>query len=169
MKNIFILAILGISIFSCKPKQTTSSSTEAVEKKVKGGTELTVDEPRDSTTLLEINTSESNNMKETGDPYSVLSAKIIGHELWLSVSYGGGCKEHQFELLFNQAYPESENEYGETSRYINLTLKHNANNDMCRSIVQQNIRFNLKRIQDNGSHEMEISVSGWEGSLKYEY
>ena len=169
MKNILILTILGLSIFSCKPKQTASSTAEEIENKVKEDTELTVDEPRDSTTLLEINTSESNNMKETGDPYSVLSAKIIGNELWLSVSYGGGCKEHQFDLLFNQAYPESVNEYGETSRYINLTLKHNGNNDMCRSIVQQNIRFNLKRIQDSGSHEMEISVTGWEQSMKYEY
>ena len=110
-----------------------------------------------------------NNMKDIGDSYSILSSKIIGDQLWLTVSYGGGCKEHQFEMLFNNAYPESENEYGETSKFITLTLKHNGNNDMCRSIVQQNIRFNLKSIQDKGINEMEINVSGMENGIVYKY
>ncbi len=173
MKNIFILTILGLSIFSCKPKQTasstTSNTTKTVEKAVPKDIELTVDEPRDSTTLLDVNISEMHNMTETGDSYSILSAKIIGNQLWLSLSYGGGCKEHQFEMFFNNAYLEEVNESAKVTSAINLTLKHNGNNDMCRSIVRQNVRFNLEEIQERGSNEIEIKLSGWEEGIIYTY
>jgi len=163
MKYTLIIA-LALAIIGCKPKQTVSS-TEKEPVEIKDHTELTVDEPRDTTSLLPILVSETNDMKNTGDMYTVHSAKISDNILWLTVSYGGGCKEHQFEMLFNNAYSESE----EGSSAIKLTLKHQGNNDRCRSIVRENIRFSLKGLQNNAFKNLNINLTGWEGNLLYAY
>tara|TARA_R110002050_G_scaffold220557_1_gene356397 strand:- start:5408 stop:5905 length:498 start_codon:yes stop_codon:yes gene_type:complete len=165
MKKIIFSFIVLFAVVSCKSKKTaTIATTEPVEE-----LELTETHPRDSSELLEINVSESNDMRNRGDSYNILAANIIKDELWIDVSYGGGCKEHQFDLMFNNAYIEKESKTGEIFPRIQLTLKHHANGDACRSIVREKIRFNLKGVQDKGLHEFQILLVGWEQILIYNY
>lgn len=164
MKNISYIVILLLFTIGCKPKQVT---TESTEKQQKEGTELTVDEPRKITSLLPIQISESNDMKNIGDAYQIKKAIIQDEQLWLTLTYGGGCEEHEFQLLFNNAYSEGGEE--SNSKKINLTLHHNGNNDRCRSIVSQNIRFDLKQLQTPDTKHLDIQLSGWETLLQYQY
>jgi len=160
-------AILLFLIVGCKPKQlaTESTSTTTTETDtLKEDQELTVDEPRKITSLLPIKINESNNMKDIGDSYQIQKAIIEDDQLWLTLTYGGGCEEHQFQMLFNNAYSE-----GETGKSIQLTLHHNSNNDRCRSIVTQNLRFDLKSLQTQDTKELAIRLSGWEEQLVYKY
>lgn len=172
MKNFIALLIIVSFILSCKPKQETvktDSKTESENTATAKTTEmeLTVDEPRDSTSILPISVSPMNNMKEIGDPYSILSAKIIDDILWMTVSYGGGCREHEFTMLFNNAYTERFDEETGKSSYISLTLKHQGNGDNCRSIVNQNIRFDLKSLKNPGYENLIIRLKNWEEELNY--
>lgn len=159
MKLFYSFAILAVIIIGCKPKEAANSTP----KTAPNDTELTVDEPRDSTSIQYISISEMNNMKDIGDPYTIISATIHENELWLTVSYGGGCKEHEFELLFNNAYLES------NPLQIRLNMKHHGNNDMCRSIVRENLRFDLKSVQVKGEQQLIIKLNGWEEAMDYNY
>lgn len=165
--NIYIAIFLFLTI-GCKPKQSatesTSTTTTETESTPKEDQELTVDEPRKITSLLPIKIDESNNMKDIGDSYQIQKAIIEDDQLWLTLTYGGGCEEHQFQMLFDNAYSE-----GETDKSIQLTLYHNGNDDRCRSIVTQNLRFDLKSLQTQDAKELTIRLSGWEEQLMYKY
>ena len=161
-KTIFVLLGLIIIIWGCQSKRTISKSASPASTE----NELTVDEPRDSTSVLDISISEMHNMTNVGDAYTINNAYIEQDILWLEVSYGGGCREHQFELLFNNAYLELESDRGTE---IFLNLNHNGNGDVCRSIVRQNLRFNLKLIQDKGYRSIQIKLNQWESPLIYRY
>jgi hypothetical protein len=170
MKRIIVLFIITSIAIACKPKQEVAKSEPSITQKSSvNEVELTVDEPRDTTSLLSINSDPTNDMKNTGDPYTIESAKIENEILWLSLSYGGGCEEHEFKMLFNNAYQERlDNESGQSS-LISLTLQHQGNNDRCRSIVRQNIRFDLKSIKNMGYKNLLINLNGWEEQLIFAY
>lgn len=165
MKNIFFLICITISMISCKSRKITESPTTSETYQ----TELTVDEPRDSTSILPISINPMNNMKDLGDPYKILTARIQDDKLWLEISYGGGCKEHAFEMLFNKAYQEQNNKETGGSSLISLSMKHEGNEDACRSIVRQNLRFDLTSIQNEGYKKLNIRLSSWEEVLVYSY
>lgn len=166
MQKTIYIALLLLVFVGCKAKQSTIDNTTAdgSQSTPKEDQELTVDEPRKITSLLPIKIDESNDMKNIGDPYQVQKATIEDGQLWLTLTYGGGCREHQFEMLFNNAYSE-----GEIGKQIQLTLHHNGNDDRCRSIVTQNLRFDLKSLQTPDTKELRINLSGWEEQLVYKY
>ncbi len=164
MKNLF-LVFFGFSVISCTSKKIIESPSAKSASTI----ELTVDEPRDSTSILPISIDPMHHMKDLGDPYSILHAYIKNDKLWLEVSYSGGCKEHEFEMLFNNAYQEQKNSEPAVSSLINLSLKHEGNEDACRSIVQQNLRFDLKQIQTEGYPKLVIRLTNWEEKLIYSY
>jgi hypothetical protein len=170
MKYFTIILLAASLLFGCKPKQeVTKTPVSETSHTAVHDNELTVDEPRDSTSILPISILESNNMKEAGDPFTIREAKIENNQLWLAVSYGGGCEEHQFKMLFNNAYTEMKNEEGEAQSKIKLNVHHTGNNDRCRSIVRQNLRFDLTAVQDKGIQQLTIELNNWEEILTYTY
>ncbi|MFT4754822.1 MAG: hypothetical protein ACI9GM_000124 [Salibacteraceae bacterium] len=169
MKNILFAVIISIITISCHTQKETVKTEVTVSSSTADQIELTVDEPRDSTSLLIISIDESNNMKDIGDEYTIESAEIKNNQLWLAVSYGGGCEEHEFKMLFNNAYQERLDEESGQSGLISLTLNHHGNDDRCRSIVRQNIRFDLKPIKNPGYKNLIIRIKEWEEELIYGY
>ncbi|MGB0806083.1 MAG: hypothetical protein ACPGRC_05285 [Salibacteraceae bacterium] len=165
MKNTLIILSLFAFIGCHSSKETVTQAKSTKTKQEVADVELTVDEPRDSTSILPMMMNESYDMTQVGDPYQILTAKIEDDILWLTVSYGGGCREHEFELHFNDMYiPRKDQENG-TSGYVNLTLHHNGNDDRCRSIVQQNIRFDLKPLKNSSYKNILIRISKYNEEL----
>ena len=156
---VLVLAVIGMSIIGCKSKQRIIEAPPTVENEP-----IEIEAKNPSITI-----SEMVDMKNTGDPYTIEHAKILGDTLILQLSYGGGCKEHEFEMLNNNAFREYEDEWANVGYQTHLTLKHNANNDHCRSIVTKEIRFDLISIQQIGASEMNFKLSGWENHLTYTY
>ena len=160
MKNIIILVAIAIAITGCKPKQTATVTSSSTEQKT---------DTQPVVILQNITISEMVDMKNSGDPYTIENAKISGDTLILQMSYGGGCEEHNFELLNNNAYEENVDEWGDVVYATRFTLKHNANNDRCRSIVQSEEYFDLTNVKQLGSTRIHIKLSGWENQLLYQY
>lgn len=75
--------------------------------------------------------------KTKGDPFNVDSAKIVGDQLHIDVSYSGGCARHDFELYWDGSYDKSQ------PPRANLMLIHDANDDPCDAIIRETIRFDL--------------------------
>lgn len=71
------------------------------------------------------------------DLFIIDSVYIQGTEVWVDVAYGGGCQEHEFMV----AWPAG-------ITYINtpdfeVTLYHNANDDLCRAFIHETIKIDL--------------------------
>ena len=162
MNKILIIIALTLVFIGCK----TNKNTESVNVSKTDETELTVDEPRYNTSILEIHTDENETIQDTGDAFQILKAVIDQDILSLEVSYGGGCEEHSFIMQLDHTYMnKGENT---STKTVQLILHHNGNNDRCRSIVRQNLRFNLKPIQNSKYKKLRVLVNNQE-SLIYKF
>ncbi len=85
------------------------------------------------------------------DPASIISAEIQKDILGLTVRYGGGCKDHDFELYWNGIFMESE------PPQVLLQLSHNANNDLCRALFTEKLFFNLSPIKERFTKTESLS------------
>ena len=75
------------------------------------------------------------------DAYQLDKATIAGDTLTISVSYGGGCKDHQFTLIASEAFMESD------PVQLGVSIVHNANLDFCERWVEETYHFDLTPIK----------------------
>ena len=75
------------------------------------------------------------------DEYVLNSATITGDTLNVSVSYSGGCEDHQFTLVVSDGFLES------FPVQLHASIAHNANGDTCEAYPTENYRFNLTPIK----------------------
>ncbi len=165
MKLLLSIICGFLLLVSCHSKKIIESKPDPVPNDV----ELTVDEPRDSTSILPIQLDKNVNLTGFQDPYTIVNAEIKDGLLWLQTSYGGGCREHEFKMVFNGIYVPRQDQETDVSELVSLKLGHNGNGDACRSIVRQNIRFDLKPLQKEGVNNLVIRLSNWDSELVYSY
>ena len=75
------------------------------------------------------------------DPYVVNSAAIDGDRLTLSVSYGGGCRNHVFTLVVSKSFRESD------PVQLPAVLAHDANDDPCEAWPTESLSFDLDLVR----------------------
>ena len=96
------------------------------------------------------------------DPFTLQNVSLDGCLLTVDVNYGGGCKEHEFELfmspsVFGESFPAQ----------ANLWLKHNGNGDICRGLVSEKLEFDITavieqyRAQHGKDDEIILNVYGY--------
>lgn len=100
---------------------------------------------------------------EESDPFTLKSHEINGDTLSLVVSYSGGCQEHSFDLIGNGSYAKS------LPPQSRLRLIHNGNNDNCRSLIETNLKFNVKELRYPGTDVLVIFVEGSDERIMYRY
>ena len=75
------------------------------------------------------------------DRYVLNAATITDDTLTINVSYGGGCKTHQFTLIASEAFLES------FPVQLPISIAHNANGDLCRAWLTEDYHFDLTPIK----------------------
>ena len=75
------------------------------------------------------------------DEYVLNSATITDDTLDISVSYSGGCEDHQFTLVVSDTFLES------FPVQLHASIAHNANGDTCEAYPTDNYRFDLTPIK----------------------
>ena len=75
------------------------------------------------------------------DEYTLNSATITDDTLNISVSYSGGCEDHQFTLVVSDRFLES------FPVQLHASIAHNANGDTCEAYPTDNYRFDLTPIK----------------------
>ena len=106
-----------------------------------------------------------------GDPYDIDAATIDGDMLLVTVSYGGGCKKHEFTLDIDGGFLES------NPVQARVRLLHDANGDLCAAYITEERQFDLtpfKTLYQQGYRQQEgviiIRLEGApEGGLVYEF
>ena len=96
------------------------------------------------------------------DPFDLDAAIISGDNLDVTLSYGGGCEVHQFDLCWNELVMQS------FPPQVNLSLIHEDNNDSCFAVITEQLTFDLTPLQASASQgEIVIQFEGQ--TLNYTY
>lgn len=106
------------------------------------------------------------------DPYSLSAAGIAGDTLTVTVSFGGGCRDHEFTLVLSNAFMMMD------PVRLRATLAHDANGDPCEAWLTEVVEFDLavaKQAHGEGGLEGGVMVlmlsleDGTELELPYEF
>ena len=60
----------------------------------------------------------------------------------IEVEYGGGCEIHEFKLIIESAFMES------NPVQTNALLSHNSKGDVCRAIIRDRLYFNFSPLKE---------------------
>lgn len=71
---------------------------------------------------------------ESGDDFELMSAVLHTDYIEIDVAYSGGCKEHNFELVYKA--PDS-------SDLVEIAIVHDSNGDLCEAYLNETIRIEL--------------------------
>lgn len=128
---------------------------------------IIVSETTDCPKYVELNYSNYNSLST--DPISIISAKVDGDCLKLTLQYGGGCKEHQVDLALIQ--PECGTPPLPPPTF---EIRHNANGDVCKALVTKEYSFNISGIREEGKNKTNFilgigSSSGITSTNTYTY
>ncbi|MEM1408509.1 MAG: hypothetical protein AAGG59_17125 [Bacteroidota bacterium] len=108
----------------------------------------------DDETLIDERKEESGLIES--DPFDLLRVSIVAKTLKIEVSYGGGCREHIFELVWPEVittvFPPD----------IAVKLTHESNDDPCFAIITETLEFDLDAsgldLSEKAIEEMRITV-----------
>jgi hypothetical protein len=76
------------------------------------------------------------------DPFEIVSAEVADDVLAVSVRYGGGCREHRFQLVASSTFAESE------PVQTPVVLTHDARGDNCRALLSETLRYDLTPLKE---------------------
>lgn len=112
---------------------------------------------KEERTLLLLNTDEISGLKRM--PYAIRSIKFIENNIQINISYTGGCKSHDFNLVVDRKV------ISELTNDANLILSHNDNGDRCKRIVNEKLVFDLSplvRLKDvkDLNKVLKLSIDG---------
>lgn len=147
MNRIFFLLSIGLLLFAgCKSKKNLK--TENIEPEIN-----------------QIQVARLGDLNQKSDPIQIDSVYISGNTMTLRVTYGGGCEEHEFELVGSEMISKS------LPPIRSIKLIHNAKEDKCRALVIKDIQFDIKAltyVPEKGS-EIFLVIDGYKERVKYTF
>lgn len=138
----FILCLLLLSVAACG-----EGPDDNPDGKISSTTPADTDETDPSRGLIDINPDVDVAIAlEESDPYELEidgddKPVIENDTLTLTVSYSGGCKIHDFTLVTDGSFMESD------PVQLVVALTHDDNGDTCEAYSQYRYAFDLTRIQ----------------------
>lgn len=102
---------------------------------------------------------------QASDPISISDVRVIGNKMLIDISYGGGCEEHQFQLIGSPMISKS------LPPIRAIQLVHIANADKCKMNVLKTLEVDLKELaykQEAGS-KIYLTLGGWSQQIEYTF
>ena len=104
------------------------------------------------------------------DQVTIQGFTIRGDSLELAVTFGGGCRDHQFLLLSDAAWMES------YPVQVAVKLAHDANGDNCKALLSRVLRFDLSPLKaayaasyQSATGVMKLNIRGTTASPVYSW
>jgi hypothetical protein len=149
MKILFTLLAFAL-IVSCKTtKNATSSSSNS---------STTI--PKDPEMIATIG-----EFPASSDPIKIDTVQIVGNKMLISVSYAGGCGNHNFKLIGSQQIAKS------MPPIRAVKLFHTIDNDDCKKMITRVLHFDISALAykaENGS-VIYLALDGYKEKLKYTF
>jgi hypothetical protein len=102
------------------------------------------------------------------DPVTINTAEVKGDSLWMTVSFGGGCRGHTFLLLGGGPWLES------YPVQTGVRLSHESNDDPCDAMLSRTLKFDLVPLKvafgnayGPGPGIVRINIGGFRSSVLY--
>jgi hypothetical protein len=86
--------------------------------------------------------NKSDQEKWKKDVHFMTASRVEQSNLFLTVTYSGGCKKHNFELVAWNYFIIKPNEI-----QANILLSHDSNSDFCKSIIKKELSFDLSPLK----------------------
>ena len=97
----------------------------------------------------------------TSSNTQILNATIHDSTLTISVSYSGGCKNHDFQLIGSKIIQKS------LPPIRGIMLIHHSNNDDCRELIERDLKFNISNLKyPNG--DIVLKLQGYKPRILFE-
>lgn len=115
------------------------------------------DPPREKKQLILVDRNEIKSLKK--NPFIIKSIHLFEKEIEINVSYTGGCKTHEFQLVVDKNLKMRQ------GKDIDLNLRHNDNGDRCKRIVNERLIFDLSPLLQliqipNAISDVKLFVEG---------
>lgn len=91
---------------------------------------------------------------------SILKVGLEGNILTIDVEYSGGCEEHTFKLVGVEMIMKS------LPPQRGVMLWHDNKDDSCRSIVNEQLKFDISALAYEGG-EIMLNLDGWATPISY--
>lgn len=97
------------------------------------------------------------------DPFDIVSARIDGNNLYVDITYTGGCAYHKFKCFGSEAISKS------LPPQRTIKLIHEDDNDTCESLVKQTIEIDIRAFALSAAESSEIVLllEGYSVPLNY--
>lgn len=126
VRNLFSLFLLLILVLSCSKDYPVANNQDITDNNCSS---LALWSPNDTTDYQ-------------FDPFRIVSANMEGDYLKLTVTYGGGCQNHYFVLVWNQL---------SMTPFDDVILYHDNHGDMCKALITQKLCYNMKLLRGNST------------------
>jgi hypothetical protein len=146
----FILFTIAFSVACHKKHSKHSNTTKQIPT------------TNNSSKIKNLTVDSNVNIAETGSEYVIDSVKINNDIISIFVNYSGGCKTHIFELYSNAEYAKS------LPLQTWVCLKHINNDDACRQLISEELKFNISQLQYKGQNTVIINI-GNKQKIAYSY
>jgi hypothetical protein len=113
--------------------------------------------------------NKSDRKKWKKDTYFINKSRVEKTNLFLTVTYSGGCKEHNFELVAWNYFVMKPNEI-----QADILLSHDSNSDSCKAIIKKELCFDLSPLNSE-YHKFFQSTTGTmvllleDSKIRYEF
>ena len=144
------------TITACKNNETVSRSVTVFVKSISFPEDIIIDQELFG--------------KAKRDSFVITQLFIYEDYLDLMVQYGGGCEMHEFTLIAEEEFMES------NPVQTNLVLSHDAHNDSCEALITKPMRFNLSLLKEKwqseylkDSGEITMIIEGYTDPITYRF
>lgn len=153
MKLVAILSI-GLLFFACGSKKSASEKTP----KENNTYPITMD-------IIKVKATIGQFVKNSDPIINIDTVEVRGNIMYIDVSYGGGCEEHQFEVIGSLAIAKS------LPPIRAIQLVHHSNGDKCRAIKKVKLEVYLEEIayQKEEGSEIYYTLEGWKDRIYHKY
>jgi hypothetical protein len=144
-KGILLLILaLPLALVQCKSLCSKKRVSEA-----------TVTEPSGtaSTNIPIIDVRADYTWPGSTDPFTLNEVKVEGDNLMVTVTYGGGCKDHVFQMHSKGQFMKS------LPPQLSLYLEHESNDDNCRALITETFNFDLKNCRNASAKEVKLIIN----------
>jgi hypothetical protein len=114
---------------------------------------------------INVQKAQIGDLMQESAPITVNAVTLEGNILSLDVEYSGGCKDHTYELIGSKAIMKSL----PAKRAIKLV--HKANDDTCRELISETIKFDIRALSmtETTGSEIVLLLDGYKQSISYVY
>ncbi len=110
-------------------------------------------------------TASVGRIEQASDFVTITDVRLKGNKMQIDVNYGGGCKNHHFQVIGSPLISKSL----PPKRAIQLV--HDANGDNCKMIIMKTLELDLKELafKQEAGNIIYLTLGGWNQQIEYKF